>query len=530
MAEQVHISHEFGPAYDRDSRILILGSFPSVKSREASFYYAHHKNRFWKVLAALFPEDAGVEHADSSPAATELYTMHAASNVHESWDDAAVNMHHASITADTGNTDQDALIRARKAFLCRHHIALWDVIDSCTVTGSSDASIHDVVPVDLAALLADSKIERIYTNGKTAERYFERYLAPVTGRTAVCLPSTSPANAAWSLERLTVAWRSALTPHLTRFDPAGNPFYADKDIADGYLAYVWPDEVPSQRESTGQEGLGCAESVSVIHALAAVPVIRFHALDALPGIRASFTTKLGGISTGALSTLNLGFTRGDSTAHLRENYRVAGQSVGADLPHIVMTDQVHGTVIRYAEQRMALGPDCTVKLTGVDGLWTDRPGLALSATFADCVPVYLADPVGKRIALVHSGWKGTAAEIALEAVRALSAAGSRPEDIICVIGPSIDGMHYEVTADLLTAFRARFPEEEMAVIFHRKNARHYTLDLWAAVYFSLRRAGVPIEHIHFSGISTYENADILWSHRRSGGIRGNMNGFLVLEE
>ncbi|MBR1852385.1 MAG: DNA-deoxyinosine glycosylase [Lachnospiraceae bacterium] len=155
----MRVEHPIAPVYDAYSRILILGSFPSVKSREAMFFYGHPQNRFWRVIAAVF-EDAFPETVDE-----------------------------------------------RRAFLLRHGIAAWDVIRSCDITGSSDASIKNVVPNDLREILEVTPIEAIYVNGKTAEKMYRKYTEAVTGRKAVVLPSTSPANAAWSLERLVEAWR-----------------------------------------------------------------------------------------------------------------------------------------------------------------------------------------------------------------------------------------------------------------------------------------------------------------------------------
>lgn len=153
------IIHPIPPLYREDSRILILGSFPSVKSRESEFFYGHPQNRFWKVMAAVFED---------------------------------------RVPAD---------VPERRAFLLRHRIAAWDVIHSCTIRGSSDASIKDVIANDLSVILDNAKIRQIYVNGKTAEKMYRKYIEPEIGRKAVCLPSTSPANAAWSLERLISAWK-----------------------------------------------------------------------------------------------------------------------------------------------------------------------------------------------------------------------------------------------------------------------------------------------------------------------------------
>ena len=153
------IQHPIDPVFDSHSRVLILGSFPSVRSREEQFFYGHPQNRFWRVLAAVCGRPA------------------------------------------------PRTVEEKRALLLEEGIALWDVIASCEVAGSADSSIKNVAPNDLSRILEAAKIEAIFVNGKTAEKYYRRYLRPVTGREAVCLPSTSPANAAWTLERLTQAWR-----------------------------------------------------------------------------------------------------------------------------------------------------------------------------------------------------------------------------------------------------------------------------------------------------------------------------------
>ena len=157
--DSIFIQHPIPPVYSEDSRILILGSFPSVKSREVMFFYGHPQNRFWRVVAAVFQEDVPMTVPD------------------------------------------------RKEFLIRNRIAAWDVIASCRIKGSSDASISDVTANDLRPILETASIRQIYVNGKTAGKMYKTYTEPVTGRSCICLPSTSPANAAWSFERLVDAWK-----------------------------------------------------------------------------------------------------------------------------------------------------------------------------------------------------------------------------------------------------------------------------------------------------------------------------------
>ena len=153
------INHPIPPVYDSESKVLILGSFPSVKSREQQFFYGHKQNRFWRVMAQVLgcavPED----------------------------------------------------ITQKRAMLLANHIAVWDVIASCEITGSSDASIRNVVPNDLSQILTAADIRAIYTNGSKAHQLYQKYIFPVSGREARLLPSTSPANAGYSLERLVEAWR-----------------------------------------------------------------------------------------------------------------------------------------------------------------------------------------------------------------------------------------------------------------------------------------------------------------------------------
>lgn len=160
--EYEHIVHSFEPVYDKASEILILGTLPSVKSRENNFYYGHKQNRFWKVLATLLKEPV----------------------------------------PDT--------IEEKKAMLLAHRIALWDVIQSCDIKGSSDSSIKNVQPTDIGMILEKTNITRVYANGNKAGQLYKRYQFPVTGIEAMVLPSTSPANAAWSLDRLCEAWRVIL--------------------------------------------------------------------------------------------------------------------------------------------------------------------------------------------------------------------------------------------------------------------------------------------------------------------------------
>lgn len=163
-----HYTHEFAPVVDGECRILILGSFPSVKSRAQGFYYGHPQNRFWRVMAAVLSEELPVT------------------------------------------------IDEKRDMLLRNHVALWDVLEECDIVGSSDSSITNERPADIAWLLGESRITHIFTNGATAGRLYEKYLRKLSGIEAEVLPSTSPANAAWSLERLTERWRKSILTEYIR--------------------------------------------------------------------------------------------------------------------------------------------------------------------------------------------------------------------------------------------------------------------------------------------------------------------------
>ena len=160
--EYTHLSHTFEPIYNEQSKILILGTFPSVKSREYGFYYGHPMNRFWKLLGSLMKEPIPIT------------------------------------------------IEEKKQFLLKHNIAIWDVVESCDIIGSSDSSIKNVVPTDINRILDIGPIEKIYANGTKAFQLYNKYTLPITKREIIKLPSTSPANAMFSFERLVMEWEIIL--------------------------------------------------------------------------------------------------------------------------------------------------------------------------------------------------------------------------------------------------------------------------------------------------------------------------------
>ncbi|MBQ9532223.1 MAG: DNA-deoxyinosine glycosylase [Eubacterium sp.] len=160
--ENNSIIHPIDPIWNSDSKILILGSFPSVKSREEGFYYGHPQNRFWKVLTGVY------------------------------------------------NSSIPITIQDKKTFLINNNIAVWDVIHSCEIVGSSDSSIKNVVTNDISEIIDSTDIRAVFTNGKLADKLYKEYIEPEINMNSVCLPSTSPANAAWSLEELIDKWKEEI--------------------------------------------------------------------------------------------------------------------------------------------------------------------------------------------------------------------------------------------------------------------------------------------------------------------------------
>lgn len=166
MSEYQYVEHEFAPVYNAESQVLVLGSLPSVKSREQGFYYGHPRNRFWKVVAAVLgiPEPLSIEE--------------------------------------------------KKRMLLAGHVAVYDVVRACEIIGSSDSSIRNVIPADIESIVTHAPIQAVFTNGKTAGRLYKKYQAEHIDLPMIELPSTSPANAAFSLERLEEIWKQELGRYL----------------------------------------------------------------------------------------------------------------------------------------------------------------------------------------------------------------------------------------------------------------------------------------------------------------------------
>ena len=259
-----------------------------------------------------------------------------------------------------------------------------------------------------------------------------------------------------------------------------------------------------------------------------VTYLTYPEFEKLPGFVHAFSTRLGGVSEGIYSSMNLSFTRGDRDEAVRENYRRIANAVGFKIEDIVTSDQTHTANIRLVtEEDRGNGITKPRPYTDVDGIITNVPGLVLATFYADCVPLYFIDPVHRAIGLSHSGWRGTVAKIGEVTVRRMQEEfGSDPAEIYGAVGPSICQDCYEVSADVIEQFRSAFSEEKWDALFYGKPDGKYQLNLWEANHQIMLEAGLKEEHISMPNLCTCCNPEFLFSHRASHGRRGNLGAFL----
>ena len=267
------------------------------------------------------------------------------------------------------------------------------------------------------------------------------------------------------------------------------------------------------------------------HGEKAVPYFTFPAFDELPGIIHGFSSRLGGVSEGFLSSMNLSFSRGDEPERVRENFRRIAESIGFSEKDLVFSMQTHtANVRRVGREDCGRGLERPVGYCDVDGLVTNEPGVVLATFYADCVPLFFVDPVHHCIGLSHSGWRGTVGKIGKATVETMAREfGSEPGDLLAAVGPSICQECYEVSEEVIGLFREKFAEELWPKLFYRKDNGHYQLNLWEANRLIFQEAGILPQHITVTDICTACNPELLFSHRASGGKRGNLAGFLEIK-
>lgn len=267
-----------------------------------------------------------------------------------------------------------------------------------------------------------------------------------------------------------------------------------------------------------------------------VPLLTFPVLSQIPFLKHGFSTRIGGVSDGMFSSMNLGRGNGpvkDAKENVVENYLRISKSIGVDLNSFVISQQVHKTNIRVVtDADRGKGLLFPRDYEEIDGLVTNQTGITLVTKYADCVPLYFVDTKKKAIGLTHSGWRGTVAEIGRCTVEELHRQyGSEPTDILAVIGPSICRDCFEIGEEVAIEFEKAFPMAyDLNILTRIGNSSKYLCDLWAANRQVLIKAGLRVENIHISGVCTCCNDDILFSHRKSGGKRGSLAAFLAITE
>lgn len=256
-----------------------------------------------------------------------------------------------------------------------------------------------------------------------------------------------------------------------------------------------------------------------------VPLLTYPLLEKTEFVTHGFTTRMGGVSEGYCSTMNISTTRGDDPKAIEENQRRLARALGVRVEDFTYTHQTHTTNVAVVREE-----DRGKRFMETDGMVTDVPGICLVTFYADCVPLYFVDPVHRAIGLSHSGWRGTVkrmGQVTLERMK--EAYGTKPEDVFAAIGPSICQDCYEVSGDVIEEFRENFSEFVWSQLFYEKENGKYQLNLWRANQIVLTEAGVEAQNIAVTNLCTYCNPEILFSHRSTGVKRGNLSALLAIK-
>lgn len=263
-----------------------------------------------------------------------------------------------------------------------------------------------------------------------------------------------------------------------------------------------------------------------------------------------FSTRMGGVSTGYTASLNFSYTQGDEKENVDENYRRAAAHFGKSPKNIVCSQQTHTTNVRKVTAAdKGKGVVCERDYADIDGLITNERGIILATFFADCVPLFVVDPISHSIGLSHSGWRGTVGKMGSVTLECMAHEyGTRAENVRVAIAPSICQSCYEVSEDVALAFAEAFPRNddmaeeyllryrekispkdiEECLLYQKENGK-YQLNLWYANFRVFRDAGVPDKNIEVTDVCTCCNPKLLFSHRATGGKRGNLGAFMMLK-
>ena len=260
-----------------------------------------------------------------------------------------------------------------------------------------------------------------------------------------------------------------------------------------------------------------------------VPYISYRILDDIPWHKNAVSTRLGGVSKDYLASMNLGFNRGDLDENVIRNHEIFANVIGVNPKNIVTGNQTHTTNVKVVTK-----DDCGKGIyrdrnyTDIDGLITNEKGIVLATYYADCVPLLIVDTKNKAIGLSHSGWRGTVGKIGKVTIEKMGELyGTKPEDIVACIGPSICQKCYEISEEVAVQFKEAFPDNIKEILIDKGNGK-YQLDLWECNRINFKEAGVLPENIKVTDICTCHNTDVLFSHRGHNGKRGNIGAFLSI--
>lgn len=260
-----------------------------------------------------------------------------------------------------------------------------------------------------------------------------------------------------------------------------------------------------------------------------VPYISYRILDDIPWLKNAVSTRLGGVSKDYLASMNLGFNRGDLDENVIRNHEIFANVIGVNPKNIVTGNQTHTTNVKVVTK-----DDCGKGIyrdrnyTDIDGLITNEKGIVLATYYADCVPLLIVDTKNKAIGLSHSGWRGTVGKIGKVTIEKMGELyGTKPEDIVACIGPSICQKCYEISEEVAVQFKEAFPDNIKEILIYKGNGK-YQLDLWECNRINFKEAGVLPENIKVTDICTCHNTDVLFSHRGHNGKRGNIGAFLSI--
>lgn len=256
-----------------------------------------------------------------------------------------------------------------------------------------------------------------------------------------------------------------------------------------------------------------------------VPLLTYPLLEKTEFVTHGFTTRMGGVSEGYCSTMNISTTRGDAPEAIEENRKRLARALGVKVEDFTYTHQTHTTNVAVVREE-----DRGKRFMETDGMVTNVPGICLVTFYADCVPLYFVDPVHRAIGLSHSGWRGTVGrmgQVTLEKMKEVY--GTRPEEVYAAIGPSICQDCYEVSGDVIEEFQKSFKKFVWPQLFYKKENGKYQLNLWKANQLVLTEAGVAEQKIAVTNLCTHCNPEILFSHRSTGVKRGNLSALLAIK-